>query len=342
MRRALGTVLIALGMFAITLGVLFGSVVYDRLAKAPLDPESVTESQGNNMTVFYSKSFVDKSIPPQRTDATVRVRVIVRGKFDAPEVKVNGDTALWRVGVVVEDERRELISAMEHWVCVDRKTNEGTGPCAEKKIDDGTRVDTGFDSTGVNYKFPFDTQRKEYMYFDTTLRRAVPARFDGEDTVNGLPVYRFVQRIEPTKAGERMVPGQLVNAPEGTIVNASRYYENTRTVWVEPYTGAVVKNEEKIRQVLRGPDGREGTVVIAGTLTFTPQTVQRQVDKAKEGRDQLRLLRHTGPAIAYVLGGVLLVVGVILVLLGRRPGSAHRRGERQAGWTVPLVKSGTG
>jgi len=39
MRRAFGTILVALGVFTITLGVLLGSVVHDRLAKAPLDPE---------------------------------------------------------------------------------------------------------------------------------------------------------------------------------------------------------------------------------------------------------------------------------------------------------------
>ena len=196
------------------------------------------------------------------------------------------------------------------------------------------------------FVFPFGLPVCGYhagnLFFDTTLRRAAPMRFDGEDTVNGLPVYRFVQRIEPTKAGERQVPGQLVNAPVGTTVTASRFYENTRTFWVEPYTGAVVKGEERMRQVLRGPDGREGTVLIAGTLVFTPQTVQRQVEKATEGRDQLRLLRHTGPAIAYVAGGVLGAIGVLLVFLARPRGTAHRRGgQRQAGSWVPLVESGT-
>jgi hypothetical protein len=342
MRRALGILLIAIGMFAITLGLLLGPVVYDRLAKAPLDPNATTDSEGTNMTVFYPKSLIDKTVPAQRTDVTLTAKRVVRGKLDAPEVKVGGDVAMWRVGLVVEDERKNLVSAVEHWVCVDRKSGEGVAPCAQQKVDDGRRLDTSFNAAGQNYRFPFNTERKDYTYFDTTLRMSTPMRFEAEDTINGLPVYRFVQRIDPTKVVDQDVPGQLVGAAEGTSVKASLMYENTRTVWVEPYSGTIVKGEEKVRQVLRGPDGKDGTVVIAGTLAFTPQTIQRQVDSAKESSDKLRLLTDTGPLVAYIVGGIALIVGVILVLLSRAKGTAHRRGERRLPrQPVPLVKSGT-
>jgi DUF3068 family protein len=327
MRRAGGVLLIALGAFAIALAVLLPTVAYHRLAVAPLDPDTETVAQGTGMTVFYPRSLVDRSVEAQRTDATVTARRIVRGKLDAPEAKLNGDVALWRVGLVIQDERRELINAVEQWVCVDRRTAEGVAPCQPQKIDDGTRVDTAADETGLNYKFPFDTQRRDYRFFDVTLRTATPIAYDGEETINGLPVYRFVQRIPATKLEDREVPAQLVGGPPGTTVTAGRYYENVRTVWVEPFTGAIVKGQETVRQVLRGPDGRDGTVLLAGTITFTPQTVQRQVDNANDGRAKLRMLRQTGPIVGYVVGALLLAGGLIVILLVRPKGTAHRRGE---------------
>jgi hypothetical protein len=97
---------------------------------------------------------------------------------------------------------------------------------------------------------------------------------------------------------------------------------------VEPLSGIIVKGSEQVRQWLRGPDGRDGQILLAGTITFTPQTVQRQVDNASDSAAKLRALRTTGPILAWSLGVVLLVIGLVLLLAGRRgtggPPSRHR------------------
>jgi hypothetical protein len=266
-----------------------------------------------------------------RTDATVTARRIVSGRLNASEVKVNGDVALWRVGLVLEDERSELVNAVEQWVCVDRRTGQGVRPCTQQKIDDGTRVDTGADMSGLEYKFPFNTQRKDYAFFDVSLRVATPIRYDGQDKINGLDTYRFVQTIQPTKLEDREVPGDLVGGAAGTTVTAQRLYQNIRTVWVEPYTGIIVKGQEQVRQWLRGPDGRDGQVLLAGTIVFTPQTVQRQVDDAKDGRSKLMALRVTGPILAWVVGTLFVLGGLLLLLTRRRgpgPEPSRHRGPR--------------
>ena len=66
--------------------------------------------------------------------------------------------------------------------------------------------------------------------------------------------------------------------------------------------------------------------MLAGTLTWTPQTVQRQVDLAKESADKLTLLTRTGPTVLWIVGALLLIVGLLLLLLqARRNGGAVRR-----------------
>jgi hypothetical protein len=327
MRRVVGVLLIALGVFAVTLGFTLPTVVYDRLAVAPLDPDSETVAQGTNMTVLYPSLIAAGAANPVRTDATITARRIVSGKFDAPEVEVNGDVALWRVGLVVEDERSTLVNAVEQWVCVDRRTAEGQRTCAQQKIDDGTTVVTDVDQSGLAYKFPFNTERKDYTFFDVTLRKATPIEYDSDEKVNGLDTYKFIQRIDPTKLDTREVPASLMGAA-GSSVTADRMYQNKRTVWVEPVTGAIVKGSEDVSQWLVNPANGRGVPVLSGTLTWTPQTIQRQVNEAKEGKDKLTTLTKTGPIVLWIVGGLMLVGGILLVLVGQGGKGSRHRGPR--------------
>jgi hypothetical protein len=328
MRRVAGVLLVALGVFAVTLGFMLPTVVFDRLAVAPLDPDSETVAQGTNMTVLYPSLIAAGAANPIRTDATVTARRIVSGKFDAPEVKVNGDVALWRVGLVVEDERSTLINAVEQWVCVDRRNAEGQQRCAQQKIDDGTSVVTDVNQSGLAYKFPFGTERKDYTFFDVTLRKATPIEYDADEKVNGLSTYRFVQRIDATKLDTRDVPATLMGGTTGTIT-ADRMYQNVRRVWVEPRTGQIVKGQEEVRQWLVNPANGRGVPVLSGTLTWTPQTIQKQVDLAREAADKLNLLTRTGPIVLWIVGGVLLIGGILLSLINRGGNMVRRhRGSR--------------
>jgi len=334
MRRVAGILLVTLGVFAISLGILMPTVVFDRLALAPLDPDSETVAQGTNMTVFYPGALAEGG-NPIRTDATVTARRIVSGKLDAPEVEVNGDVALWRVGLVVEDERGTLINAVEQWVCVDRRTAQGLENCEQQKIDDGTNEATDVDQRGLQYKFPFDTERKDYEFFDVSLRKALPIAYDGEESVNGLATYRFVQQIDAVKLDAREVPASLFGGATGSLT-VDRMYQNVRKIWVEPRTGQIVKGEEAQKQYLRGPNGRDFTL-IEGTLAWTPQTVQNQVDDAREAADKLALLTRTAPIVLWTVGGLMVIGGLLLLLMksgGRM--SRHRGGRTRSEEPEPV------
>ena len=40
---------------------------------------------------------------------------------------------------------------------------------------------------GLSYRFPFDTEKKTYAYFDPIAQKPFDANYDGEDDVNGSP-----------------------------------------------------------------------------------------------------------------------------------------------------------
>ncbi|WP_434444826.1 DUF3068 domain-containing protein [Lentzea sp. E54] len=313
MRRVASLVLVGLGIFSLALGAVLRFYVYPELAVVPLDQKTESVAEGA-AKVFYPKDLVVK-------DALLTATRKVESNLTLPEAKVDGDVMVWDQGLVVTDSENQLVSAMKHRVCLDRRTNMALEKCSQQYVTDDEKGPTADDRAvrqeGLNYKFPFGTEAQDYEYFDTTLRKASTARYEGTDEISGLEVYKFVQKIPSTKFRDQEVPGQLVGSSEASVT-AERRYQNTRTMWVEPVSGIIVKGSEQQRQVLVGPDGKEGTVLLDATLTFNEETVKESVERATDARDKLTLISSTGPIVLLSVGAVLLLAGILLGVVGRR------------------------
>lgn len=313
MRRVVGLVLLALGVFGVALGLLLRFYAYDRLALVPLNRSSESISKGEGMTVFYTSRL------RQESGVNVTATRRVQGNPKAAEAKPGGEVMVWDVGLVIEDTSGTLISSSLDHVCLDRRTNEAVQPCAGEGIsEDNGKIEAADAAThrGLEYKFPFGTQKRDYEYFDLSTRKAFPMRYDSTETIEGVETYKFVQKVPLTKLDDRQVPGSVVGRPEVPGLTVGRYYENTRTVWIEPYSGIIVKGREELAQTLRGSDGRQLLTVFGGKLEFTPDTVKKSAADAEDGRSRLRLLRVVGPAVLISMGAVLALLGVTLYLLG--------------------------
>jgi Porin PorA len=245
----------------------------------------------------------------------------VESNIKQADAKPGGDIMVWDQGLLVTDTEGKTISAVEHRVCLDRRTNEAVPECSSSYVtedEDGpSKEDRAVVQDGVNYKFPFNVAKSDYRYFDTTLRKATAARFDSEDTVNGVDVYKFVQDIPPTKIRSQEVPGSLVGLGDPPV-NADRLYQNTRTMWVEPVTGIIVKGQEQQKQTFRAAAGKKESVIIDGTLTFNQKTIEGNLARVDEIRPKLLLISSTGPLVLGGLGIVLLGLGVFMFLRTRR------------------------
>ena len=229
MRRVASLVLVGLGIFSLALGAVLHFYVYPELAVVPLDQKTESVAEGA-AKVFYPKELVVKDAQLTATRKVESNRVL-------PDGKVDGDVMVWDQGLVVTDAEDQLVSAMKHRVCLDRRTNMALQKCSQQYVTDDEKGPTAEDKAvkqeGLNYKFPFGTEPKDYPYFDTTLRKATTARYEGTEELGGLEVYKFVQKIPLTKFRDQEVPGQLVNSTEPSV-KAERRYQNTRTMWVEP------------------------------------------------------------------------------------------------------------
>src|SRR4029450_6603598 len=176
---------------------------------------------------------------------------------------------------------------------------------------------------GLVLKFPFDTQKKTYQFWELNTRKAWPIDYKGEEKTQGLNTYKFVQEIPTTKISEiEGVPRSALKLPGQGGVTVERDYKSTRTIWVEPVTGAIIKAADKQYSTLQY-QGEARAIATDATFTYTDATVTKNVRGGKEpdGRDggdykskatQLTLIKSTVPLVTLILGIVLLAVAAFL------------------------------
>jgi hypothetical protein len=310
MRRGVGLVLLGLGVFLLVLAPLLRWSIAPALAKAPLDQDSETVSVATNAT------YLDPGALAVRTGRNLVATRTVHGDVEAG----SADVAVWDVFVKVQDPDKpgsgedQLVTATTDRVAFDRRTSEAVDCCGAN-----VNGDESIRHAGIEYKFPFNTEKKTYQYFDTTIGRATDMVFESEESVGGVETYKFVQRIEPSEIARLDVPGALVGSSAGEA-NVGRFYSNTRTVFVEPVTGVIVRGEEQQFATLRDDSGEDKLTITEANLAFNDETVAEQADTAQDGRRQIRLLTTVGPLIALIAG--LILVGVGLFLLLRRTPTA--------------------
>jgi hypothetical protein len=321
-RRIVMFVVLGLGIFAVALGLLLRLYTYPRLTKVPLDVNATAFAEASDATALEFVEQPDGSVVPEiKTGLTLSVTQRVVGDLTQPEVASGGNVASWIEGVEVKDGSGNRVHATERQLCLDRRTGESIQPCASQYVQSKTNEQTlqplrenGAAQPGHNFKFPFDTEKRGYQLYDITLHGASEAKFEAEDQLDGLPVYRFVQDIPATKVDSRKVPGELVGKPDATV-DADLYYQNRRTYWVEPATGQIVKTQEHQHQELRPLGESTGTVVFDAAISLTNQTLHDLVTTAKDSKSKLALLT-TLPIYLWIGGG--LTAAFAAALLWRR------------------------
>lgn len=315
MKRGIGIVLVGLGVFLLALAALLKFTVVPAVAKAPLSPGEDTGGVTQTDQEGVAARLFDPATLTERTDVPLTATRFTRGDVPASQTTeaLADDLAVYDSFLRTEDNTGTVISASTIRVAFNRVTSELANCCGANF--DGNEVEF----TGINpLKFPMFTQQQDYPYFDTTVKSAPLAVFQGTEEVEGLNTYRFQQVIEPTRVGELEVPGELVGAVMPSFI-APRFYAATSTFWVEPTTGAIVKGEVRQLQTLRGPDGNDAVTIIDAVIGTSPSEVTEGVEYAGGQARLINLLNSTVPLVAGILGVILLIVGIVLIATsGRR------------------------
>jgi len=311
MARRVGFVLVFVGMFLLFFGLFERFYAYPRLKKAPLDQYSSPVATGTG--TYFNRS-PDKLA--EVTGAQLMNKRIVRGDVAAGTDEV----AVWdSFNSTIDTADQGVITATQERIALDRVTAQSVQCCGENPR-----------HQGLTLKFPFDTEKTTYQFWDGPAQRALPAVFTRTETLNGVGVYRFEQRIGPLDVGDQEIPGTLAGEPDTPSVQTNIVYTNLKTLWVEPTTGIIVKAQQDATQVLETPGVDQVLTLIDAVLTYDEATVEQNADDAASGANRLRLLGTTLPIAALVLGLISVAAG--LVLLRSPEGRRVARGEsRPAG-----------
>jgi hypothetical protein len=306
--RRLGYILVFLGLFLLFFGLFERVYAYPRLKKAPLDQYSTPVATGSG--TYFNRS-PDKL--REITGAQLKNLRVVRGDAKAGTDEV----AVWdSFNSTVDTADGGTITATQERIALDRVTAQSVQCCGENPR-----------HQGLTLKFPFDTKKTDYQFWDGPAQRALPARFTREERIDGLEVYRFEQRIDRLDVGDQELPGTLAGDPDAASVQTDIVYSNVKTIWVEPATGIIVKAQQDATQVLETQGGQQVLTLLDVVLTYDDATVDKNADDAAGGARQLRLLGTILPAVALLLG--LLGVAAGLVLLRSPTGRRVARGERR-------------
>ncbi|MEW2570272.1 DUF3068 domain-containing protein [Streptomyces sp. NPDC047070] len=300
-------VILGLGVFLLVLAPLLAWYVEPRAQRTPIDTDQTTVFTGTG-------SYFDTDEIETVDDKKLTITRQVRG--DVAESEKSG-RAVWDVSTSVDtdktlpaaDPHDSLQWTMERWV-TDRRTNKPVHCCEEEPYFEGEAY----------LKFPFDVQKRSYIWWDNTLGSTVTLKYRGEKRIQGYKGLRFTGTVPATKTGTRLVPGTLVGVEDAGQVLAEEWYSNHGVELVaDQRTGRIIYAAIGPRKTLRAPGTKKDAVVLLDSkrIAFTPETQKQQVDLADTDSGLLRTVGRTVPLGAGIVGFLLTAVGAVLVVRGR-------------------------
>ena len=294
MRRILGTALLMVGGFVLAAGWMLGTWVPGHVLRTARAVDETTQLTGtaamagaDGLDHFRVKLTDHTTTDPTATTDTVSVW----SDASCMVVDVPGAPDCVRA----DDPTYRLVNASVWSFATGREDAFG--------VSDTDGLPSGLTPThGLVNKFPFDTKKRDYPYWDTTLQRTVTATYASEADFGGLDTYEFKVDVPETKV-------ELAKGVEGTYATQQRIY-------VEPATGDVV--QQAVHAVTKLADGSPAFIT---NLAFSPEQLDHSVSAAKWHLQLIHLMRRS-PLPLMALGVLIMAFGLAKI----RP----RRGRRES------------
>jgi hypothetical protein len=256
-----------------------------------------------------------------KTVPKVTIVQTLKGNVEASEKieKTAGrDVVVWDGLSYVQGPDGEMVSKIPERYIFDAHTQEPVH--AEGEMVDGDPVKR----EGLEFKWPFLTEKRDYEYFDAQARVTAPIHYKGTQDFRGIEVYYFEQTIPWTKVPfPRAMPVQGITPESVAKTGTTRWYTTVRKFWVEPLTGAPVYGEEIHKEELRGGTllgGREKVTAFAGHVKMREDYIRSTVDLVGSNRTAVLLMTSYLPWGFLGLGVLLLALSLYLEARGRGPG----------------------
>ncbi len=314
MHRRLSLVLVALAAFLATLGPMMRWYDYPRVVEVPASQYQAVVLQAKDATLIDYGTLT--GVPHQ----TVTIVQTLKGDTAAAaaEKKRTGrDVVVWDGLSYVLGTDGKMISSIPEVYVFDAHSQEPVHCCGESV--DGDPVTR----TGIEYKFPFDTQPRDYQYYDPQTRTSAPIHYQGTRDYRGMTVYYFEQTIPWTQVVfPKTMPAGITGLTPATItaLGYQRWYTTTREFWVDPVTGAPVNGEEQHHEELRFAkgSGRAPVTVFQGDVKIRSDYLDATFGQVRSQRQLVLALSTYIPWGAPLLGAVMLGLAFLFEVRGRK------------------------
>ncbi len=350
LRWAAGAIL-NLGAALLMAAILLSTYTASRITKIPLDIDTTLLSNGNATALDPASLSTDRFITNNGVPVVQQQQYSTESGVDTPS---NADVVSLQVGTTLRraDKQQDsgLLLAIVDTVTLNRKTamavsseSNPAGSVQKPRTMDDTKPPTSMPlrHDGLNYRFPFDVEKKTYPYFDPIAQKPFDANYDGEEDILGLTTFHFKQNVGMDNNGTIVEPVEypsLYDKDEDATVTAraslwdlpgppddrvtmKRYYAAQREFWVDPVSGTIVKTKERaVHYYVRCGDAecktrdalKPDVTLVDYTVTSTEPTVEQQVNAARNERDRIAVWSRILPITFTALGIIALVGGALL------------------------------
>ncbi|MFC9848088.1 DUF3068 domain-containing protein [Streptomyces sp. NPDC060223] len=315
MRRKVSLILLAFAVFFAALSPLLRWYAFPRLAKVPAGQYQDMVLEAKDATLLDYGTMTAKKVPKVTIVQTLKGNVEASEKI---EKTAGRDVVVWDSLSYVEGPDGEMVSKLPERYIFDAHTQEPVHATGESV--DGEPVTR----EGIEFKWPFMTEKRDYEYFDAQTRTSAPIHYEGTRDFRGVDVYYFEQTIPWTKvAFPNVLPVDGITPESLAETGTTRWYTTVRKFWVEPVTGAPVYGEEIHQEELRGGTllgDRDKVTAFSGHVKMREDYTQYTVDLVKSNRTLVVLMTTYLPWGFLILGAGLLSLSLYLEARSRRPG----------------------
>jgi hypothetical protein len=315
MRRRASLVLLSFAVLFAALAPVLRWYAFPRLAKIPPSQYQEMVLEARPATLLQYDTMQAKRVEKVTIVQTLKGNV---EESERIERDAGRDVVVWDSLSYVQGPDGKAVSQIPERYIFDAHTQAPVHATGESVDGDPVRRE------GIEFKWPFLTEKRDYAYFDAQTRTSAPIHYKGTRTFRGLEVYYFEQTVPWTKVPypKRMpMPGIDATTLEKQT-GTTRWYTTKRMFWVEPVTGAPVNGEEIHTEELRGGSllgGRDKVTAFSGHVKMREDYVDHTVALVSSNRTLVLLLVSHLPWTFLTLGAGLLALSLFLEARSRRP-----------------------
>jgi hypothetical protein len=326
----------AVGVACLAIAAILAWVVAPGVKQLPSDTDTVRNYNGTAKLVLNPQAIAGGQFAQAiATNVPVTAQRTVKAlNTSGDAAQVSDQQALFTAG--------KQVTGTSHTWAVDRQSLEAT-----------TNIPSDWKVTphqGLTFNWPIGAQQQDYTGWVSDTQTTTPLKYLRQETKDGVNTYVYEANVAeaPIKdpnvlaalpkelpaaalsglASSLPLPDQVKSALAQALpslpnpVPLKYTYESKSIYWVEPTTGIVVDtNIEQVRKA--GIPGPGGTVlgalpVFDVTTAFTSTTVQDAANDASNKTNQINAVSSTVPWILTGVGIVAVLVGVALIITGRR------------------------